>query len=82
MDDTARLWIVATGTRFDLDSRINTGNRECAFVMHLYTIGCAIFIMVGLYLMMNSEGDLLTSMFGLLIGLVGGILGAKARGAI
>ncbi len=90
MDDTAQIWIVATGTRFDLDGRANSANRgrtnsanrEYAVMMRLYTNGCAICIMTGLYLMMDSKGDPLMFIYGLLIGLIGAILGAKARGAI
>ncbi len=81
-NDTTRIWIVATISRFDLDSRINSTNRECAFMMVLYTIGCAIFMFVGVYLMLTSDGDLFMFTSGLLIGIIGGVLGAKARGAI
>ena len=82
VDDTARIWIAATGTRFDLDRRINTGNRECAFVTRVYYVGCIICIIIGLYLILDPNSDPLTFMFGMLIGIIGGILGAKARGAI
>lgn len=81
-NDTTHICIVAMIRRFDLDSRINSDNRECALMMVLYTIGCIILLFVGIFLMWTSDGDLFIFTFGLLIGIIGGILGAKARGAI
>ena len=48
----------------------------------LYTIGSLICIAVGIYLISESGGNPTTFAFGLLIGIIGGILGAKARGAL
>ena len=55
---------------------------EAIFMVGLYTIGSLICIAVGIYLISESGGNPTTFTFGLLIGIIGGILGAKARGAL
>ena len=81
-NDTTHICIVAMIWRFDLDNRIKSDNRECTLMMVLYTIGCIIFLFVGIFLMWTSDGNLFMFTFGLLFGIIGGLLGAKARGAI